>query len=178
MKVNLRPLAFVMAITITLSVNAVDKNKFRMCQQSSFCRRCRGMEPGQTIYSLDLSTLQVNPNVAEVLLNFNEDRFRVEISALKSGGFRVKIREAFPLHPRFEVLEVLDGEPEVKEFAINDFFEVFFFKRKTLYLYFPSSLKHFHWKNLTTKDLLWYPENIELKLPNHRFVWISIQTTS
>ena len=27
---------------ILSSVNAVDRNKFRTCQQSSFCRRCRG----------------------------------------------------------------------------------------------------------------------------------------
>ena len=113
MKVHLK-VAFMAVIFVIISVHAVDRNKFRTCQQSSFCRRCRGMDPGQTIYSLDPSTLQINPNLAEGLLSLNDDRFRVEISALKSGGFRVKIREAFPLVPRFEVPEVLVGEPEVK----------------------------------------------------------------
>ena len=62
------------------------------------------MEPGQTIYSLDPTTLQqVNSAQAEALILHNEDRFRMEISALKVAGFRVKIREAFPLVARFEV---------------------------------------------------------------------------
>jgi alpha 1,3-glucosidase len=97
-----------------LFVKAVDRSKFRTCQQSSFCRRCRGQEPGTDIYSLDPVTLQVNPVLAEALVSHEEDRFRLEISALKeNAGFRVKLREAFPLVPRFEVPEVLVKEPEV-----------------------------------------------------------------
>ena len=74
------------------------------------------MEPGQTVYTLDPATLQVNANLVEGLLSLDEVRFRLEISALKSGGFRVKIREAFPLVPRFEVPEVLAGDPEVIQY--------------------------------------------------------------
>ena len=101
------------AIFVICGNEAVDRNKFRTCQQSSFCRRCRGMEPGTSVYSLDVSTLQVSSGQAEVMLKHDEDRFRMEISALKNGVFRVKIREAFPLVPRFEVPEVLVSEPEV-----------------------------------------------------------------
>ena len=39
----------------------------------------------------------------------------MEISALKVAGFRVKIREAFPLVARFEVPEVLVAEPELAD---------------------------------------------------------------
>ena len=102
-----------LAAVFVICGEAVDRNKFRTCQQSSFCRRCRGMEPGQDVYSVDVSTLQVNSK-AEVLIKHGEDRFRMEISALKTQSvFRVKIREAFPLVPRFEVPEVLVSEPEV-----------------------------------------------------------------
>ena len=73
------------------------------------------MEPGQSVYSLDISTLQVSSGQAEVMLKHEEDRYRMEISALTLGGFRVKIREAFPLVPRFEVPEVLVSEPEVHD---------------------------------------------------------------
>ena len=78
------------------------------------------MEPGQTIYSLDPTTLQqVNSAQAEALILHNEDRFRMEISALKVAGFRVKIREAFPLVARFEVPEVLVSEPELDQLTIE-----------------------------------------------------------
>ena len=112
---KLNSAASILAAIFVISVNAVDRNKFRTCQQSSFCRRCRGVEPGQVVYSLDPATLQVNSALqAEALLSHGDDRFRMEISALKSdGGFRLKIREAFPLIARFEVPEVLVGEPEV-----------------------------------------------------------------
>ena len=104
-----------LAAIFVITGEAVDRNKFRTCQQSSFCRRCRGLEPGTDIYSVDVSTLQLNAGQAEVLLKHGEDRFRMEISALKSQSvFRVKIREAFPLVPRFEVPEVLVAEPEVR----------------------------------------------------------------
>ena len=76
------------------------------------------MEPGQTIYSLDPTTVnQINGAQIEALISHNEDRFRLEVSALKnSGGFRVKIREAFPLVPRFEVPEVLvSSAPELED---------------------------------------------------------------
>ena len=72
------------------------------------------MEPGQTVYSLDPITLQVNLALAEALITHNDDRFKLEVSALKSdSGFRVKVKEAFPLVPRFEVPEVFVSEPEV-----------------------------------------------------------------
>lgn len=50
----------ILAAILVINVNlAVDRNKFRTCQQSSFCRRCRGQEPGSAIYALDSQTLQV-----------------------------------------------------------------------------------------------------------------------
>ncbi len=65
--------------------------------------------------------MQVSSAQAEAVLNHNEDRFKLEIYALKNaGGFRVKIKEAFPLVPRFEVPTVLVSEPEVS-FSFNQF---------------------------------------------------------
>ena len=78
------------------------------------------MEPGQSVYSLDPATLQVTSALAEALISHNEDRFKLEVSALKAdSGFRVKIKEAFPLVPRFEVPEVLVNEPEIDPIGLE-----------------------------------------------------------
>ena len=65
-------LAAAFVILFASSIQAVDRNKFRTCQQSSFCRRCRGQEPGVEIYSLDPATLQqVNSAQAEALISMS-----------------------------------------------------------------------------------------------------------
>ena len=45
-------------------------------------------------------------------------RFRLELIGLKDSSFRFKVREAFPLVPRFEVPYVVNGEPEPQTISI------------------------------------------------------------
>ncbi len=60
-------------------------------------------------------------SVESVLINGDNDvRFRLAIVALKDNTFRVQVKEAFPLVPRFEVPHVLDGELEQASLEIRD----------------------------------------------------------
>ena len=118
--------SFILASTLVLcglqSVNTVDRSKFKTCEQSAFCRRSRATVPNQSPYQLDLSTLTASPTFVEAVLvnTVNDVRFRVEIIGLEDAKFRMRIKEAFPMVPRFEVPHVLVGEPEQKAITVKD----------------------------------------------------------
>lgn len=42
---------------------AVDRNNFKTCDQSGFCKRLRGFKPEKSEYSLNLDTVLVHGNV-------------------------------------------------------------------------------------------------------------------
>lgn len=107
--------AFVaLAAVILAPVTSVDRHKFKTCHQASFCRRARAVEPGNSPYYVDLSTLTESTTMVETVLvnEKNGVQFRLEIFGLKGETIRFRLREAFPLAPRFEVPEVLVGDPE------------------------------------------------------------------
>jgi alpha 1,3-glucosidase len=73
-------------------------------------------------FKLEMETVTASPTrVESVLVNTDTDvRFRMELVGLKDNTFRVRVREAFPLVPRFEVPHVLDGEPEQATVEVKD----------------------------------------------------------
>lgn len=48
---------------------AVDKNNFKTCDQSGFCKRLRGFKPEKSQYSLNLDTVMVHGNVFSAEVN-------------------------------------------------------------------------------------------------------------
>lgn len=42
---------------------AVDKNNFKTCDQSGFCKRLRGFKPDKSLYRLNLESIKVTDNV-------------------------------------------------------------------------------------------------------------------
>jgi len=46
----------------------VDRSKFKTCQQSGFCRRARAVEPGQTPFYVDLTTVTVSSTLVEAVI--------------------------------------------------------------------------------------------------------------
>lgn len=48
---------------------AVDKNNFKSCDQSGFCKRLRGFKPEKSQYTLNLDTVMVHGNVLSVEVN-------------------------------------------------------------------------------------------------------------
>ncbi|XP_012259626.2 neutral alpha-glucosidase AB [Athalia rosae] len=92
--------------------SAVDRNNFKTCEQSSFCRRCRKVEPGKTPYKL-LDTVEIGETEFNGEL-FNKDTgvfYTLRLTGLADNTFRVQINEKNPLHPRYEVQGALQGDP-------------------------------------------------------------------
>ncbi|XP_050680339.1 neutral alpha-glucosidase AB [Leptidea sinapis] len=112
------------ALVVVLTVHStfsVDKNNFKTCEQSGFCKRLRNLKPEKSQYSLNLDSVFVHGNVlsAEVI-TVNHDtenknvlwHYALKLSALVDGTFRVEIDEAEPLYPRYRTQLSLDGEPK------------------------------------------------------------------
>ncbi|VVD01024.1 unnamed protein product, partial [Leptidea sinapis] len=112
------------ALVVVLTVHStfsVDKNNFKTCEQSGFCKRLRNLKPEKSQYTLNLDSVFVHGNVlsAEVI-TVNHDtenknvlwHYALKLSALVDGTFRVEIDEAEPLYPRYRTQLSLDGEPK------------------------------------------------------------------
>lgn len=52
--------------------DGVDKNNFKNCEQSSFCRRLRKLAPDNSPYELDLNSVSVGKDTLTALL-INKD---------------------------------------------------------------------------------------------------------
>lgn len=103
--------------------SAVDKSNFKTCEQSSFCRRLRKIEPNKSVYSLELDSLQVSEHMVECgLLNADTgDKLKLSLIALLDNTFRLIVDEEKPLHPRYRVDVSLDPrEPQVAHLEILD----------------------------------------------------------
>ncbi|KAG8224893.1 hypothetical protein J437_LFUL004634 [Ladona fulva] len=95
------------------TVHGVDRGNFKTCQQSSFCRRSRAMEPSNSAYELLLNTLKVEPAMieADMINSRNSAKFKFQFFTLTDGTFRMKIDELNPIRIRYEVQDALKGEP-------------------------------------------------------------------
>lgn len=97
-------------------VQPVDRGNFKNCDQSSFCRRCRKVEPNASPYSVVAGSLNTySDSVTANLRNAdNGQEFVLKVAALKDATFHVQIAEKHPLIPRYRVLDALKGpvEPE------------------------------------------------------------------
>lgn len=102
-------------------ISGVDRNNFKTCDQSGFCKRLRGLKPEKSQYSLNVDTVIVHGNVlsAEVVtVDIESEKktvlwhYALKLSALADGTFRVEIDEADPLYPRYRTQLALDGEPK------------------------------------------------------------------
>ncbi|CAJ1409212.1 unnamed protein product [Effrenium voratum] len=111
---------------------AVDKSKFRTCEQGSFCRRFRKytdkvqQEPGLVVHKLEPSSVTHAGNKVQAQLLF-ANNLRVKPLLLRLSFFlsdvdgscgivRAFITEQEPMHPRFQLTEgdVVRPEKELK----------------------------------------------------------------
>jgi len=95
-------------------VLSVDRHKFKTCDQSAFCKRCRAEQ--ENVFSISPDSIHVSDQSVEALLlnSATEVKYKMELTGLADNTFRVKLNEAYPLKPRFEVplvLQQLDPVP-------------------------------------------------------------------
>ncbi|XP_068624304.1 neutral alpha-glucosidase AB [Battus philenor] len=117
MKTLSLPIIFLLAV----GVLGVDRNNFKTCEQSGFCKRLRPFKPEKSQYTLNLDTVIVHGNVlsAEVTTVKTEAEkkitlwhYALRLSALVDGTFRIELDEAEPLYPRYRTQLALNGEPK------------------------------------------------------------------
>lgn len=96
------------------AVQSVDRSKFKSCSQSGFCKRCRAVQPGLSQYEVDEATLHTTHTSLDTLVTNQKNgvKFKLSIIGQADNTFRLKINEAYPLKPRFEVPLVLVTEPD------------------------------------------------------------------
>ncbi|XP_072378517.1 neutral alpha-glucosidase AB-like [Diabrotica undecimpunctata] len=113
-------LYFSVILFIVLYVSAVDKNNFKTCEQSSFCRRLRSVKPGESKYELDLGSLEITDNSLESKLLNTEAGilFKFSLTAISGNIFRLQVDEASPLYPRYRPQFALRGEPQVAKLKL------------------------------------------------------------
>ncbi|XP_074424085.1 neutral alpha-glucosidase AB isoform X1 [Larus michahellis] len=116
-----RPAELLWATLCLGAALAVDRSNFKTCEQSGFCRRQRGLQPGESPYRALLESLQLGPDAARLQL-INEATkvpLLLELWGLQGNMTRIRIKELNPLRPRFEVPDVLVGEPPVERLSVT-----------------------------------------------------------
>ncbi|KAL4706124.1 hypothetical protein ACJJTC_012923 [Scirpophaga incertulas] len=113
---NLLVIAF-LAIT---SCFAVDKNNFKSCDQSGFCKRLRPFKPEISQYVANLTTTSIFGNMLFLDVNTVDResekktvlfRYVLKISSLVDNTFRVEMEESNPLYPRYVTQLALEDTP-------------------------------------------------------------------
>lgn len=102
-------------------VLAVDKNNFKTCEQSSFCRRLRKYQAGDSVYQADLSSLQITENAIEVGIQNTQvanANLKLTLTAIVGNVFRVSVDEIDGLFPRYKPQFALNGEPQVAKLEV------------------------------------------------------------
>ncbi|KAI5737505.1 hypothetical protein M8J76_014234 [Diaphorina citri] len=110
----LRRVVYLALISTILLVDAVDKNNFKTCEQSSFCRRCRSMQPGSSPFIVIEDSVQIsNHDIRATLQNKeNNVQFLLMLTSLKDNTLHLFVNEMSPMKKRFQVPFVLASELE------------------------------------------------------------------
>ncbi|KAI5743404.1 hypothetical protein M8J77_017801 [Diaphorina citri] len=110
----LRRVVYLALISTILLVDAVDKNNFKTCEQSSFCRRCRSMQPASSPFIVIEDSVQIsNHDIRATLQNKeNNVQFFLMVTSLKDNTLHLFVNEMSPMKKRFQVPFVLASELE------------------------------------------------------------------
>ncbi|RMX38788.1 hypothetical protein pdam_00017684 [Pocillopora damicornis] len=101
-------------VWIIPEINAVDKGNFKKCEQSSFCKNNREIQPGESPYSVVKDSLVFTDSSLDVnILNKKSNvLLGLKLQTLEKNTVRFRINERNPIRPRYEVKDVLIQEPK------------------------------------------------------------------
>ncbi|XP_041765356.1 neutral alpha-glucosidase AB [Anopheles merus] len=103
------------ALCLFASVASVDRNNFKTCEQSSFCRRLRSLEPQTSEFEVLPQSLQQFKQYITLTLVHQRTRheYVLKLACLKgAGSFHMQVDEREPLSVRYRVQEALVQEPQ------------------------------------------------------------------
>lgn len=120
----------VLLVSVAL-VHCVDRNKFRTCENSAFCKRTRALigdnaasaslwrvQSNSLVLSTDRLELTLEPTAAaEPRLFGDQPLLLLSVETYESGVFRVRADEKFPRRVRHRVAEVLLDSLQPVSFA-------------------------------------------------------------
>ncbi|XP_065068452.1 neutral alpha-glucosidase AB-like isoform X2 [Rhopilema esculentum] len=111
--VNRTVLQLLILCLLIESTISVDRNNFKTCQQSSFCRRNRGIQEGNSPYSILQDSVKFDSDSikANLLNSKNNVSLALTIEPLEKNTARIRVRESNPIRPRYECKDSLDKEP-------------------------------------------------------------------
>ncbi|XP_033624529.1 neutral alpha-glucosidase AB-like [Asterias rubens] len=88
-------------------VSAVDRNNFKKCDQSSFCKRNRKLQPGNSPYAAVMESVKISDSLIEmdVLNTANGVLLSLELHGMEMNTARLRIKESGK--KRYEVPDVV-----------------------------------------------------------------------
>ncbi|ERL92990.1 neutral alpha-glucosidase AB [Dendroctonus ponderosae] len=116
-------LAGLVLLAATSTTLAVDKNNFKTCEQSSFCRRLRKYEEGASPYRLDFTNVKKEGSTIEFgLINkeFPTVQLKLVLQGISHDIFRVTVDEVNGLYHRYIPRVALNGDPEPATLTIQE----------------------------------------------------------
>lgn len=107
-------------VWIMTQIDAVDKGLFKKCEDSSFCRLNRAIQPGESPYSVIKDSIVFSDSSIDVnILNTKRNvTLKLKVQTLKKNSVRFSINEANPIRERYQVKDVLVQEPETVSYQI------------------------------------------------------------
>lgn len=93
---------------------AVDRNNFKTCDQSGFCKRLRGMEKDKSQYMVDKDSVKlVNSSSVtfDIKHEVNSNVHTAVLRTLKDNSVRITVQEKEPVRPRYSPVDSFGDEP-------------------------------------------------------------------
>jgi alpha 1,3-glucosidase len=114
-------ISFLYLLLLTSHTSSLERNNFKTCDQSSFCKRNRALGPGSVKYVVKPESLVIEENGCKMDLvkKTNGKMLTAEIYSVEDNMFRVKINEKDSIRQRYEVVGALVDTPKLVKCKVH-----------------------------------------------------------